>query len=54
MAVVVLVYEVVLLSVRLAATDFDGNAHLLYPVVASMVLWPLLSIVLRIVKRRAW
>ncbi len=53
-AVVVLVYEVVLLSVRLAATDFDGNAHLLYPVVASMVLWPLLSIVLRIVKRRAW
>ena len=53
-AVVVLVYEVVLLSIRLAATDFDGSRHILYPVMASGVLWPLLSLVSRIFKRRAW
>ncbi len=39
---VVLVYQIVLLSVRLAATDFAGSSPLLYPVLASVALWPLL------------
>lgn len=53
-AVVVLVYEVVVLSVRLAATDFAGSSLLLYRVVASAALWPLLWIVLLKLQRRAW
>ncbi len=46
-AVVVLVYQMVVLSARLLVDDVDGIGRLFYPVLSSALLWPLWFIVLQ-------
>ena len=53
-AVVVLAYEVVLLSVRLAVEDIDAVLPVFYSVLSSALVWPLLYTILQKLHREQW
>ena len=53
-AVVVLVYEVVLLSVRLLVEDINAVLPVFYSVLSSALVWPLLYTILQKLHREQW
>jgi rod shape-determining protein MreD len=53
-AVVVLAYQVVLLSVRLLIEDIDTVLPLFYSVLSSALLWPVLFTMLQQLHREQW